>query len=95
MTTRRDFIRRGALWVAGAVVLEEPIKRLWAFPNNPATGLSGPQRLVWESTQHGYFHLYIPENATVQWVDIPPLPHGYKMGWVHGGGAILDVSSFR
>lgn len=35
MTSRRQFLRQGALWVAGAVVLEEPIKRLWAFPTNP------------------------------------------------------------
>ena len=36
---RRDFIRRGSLWVAGATVVAEPIiKRLWAFPTNPLGG---------------------------------------------------------
>lgn len=34
MTSRRDFIRQGALWVAGAALIEP--KRLWAFPVNPA-----------------------------------------------------------
>lgn len=34
-TSRRQFLRQGSLWLAGAVVLEEPIKRLWAFPTNP------------------------------------------------------------
>jgi hypothetical protein len=45
MTTRRDFIRQGALWVAGALIVEPPLKRLWAFPSNPLTqGRSGAKR---------------------------------------------------
>lgn len=35
MTTRRDFIRRGALWVAGAALVEPVARKLWAFPTNP------------------------------------------------------------
>lgn len=34
-TSRRDFIRRGALWVAGAALVEPVAKKLWAFPTNP------------------------------------------------------------
>lgn len=33
MTTRRDFIRQGALFVAAAAIIEP--RRLWAFPTNP------------------------------------------------------------
>lgn len=33
MTTRRDFIRQGALFVAAGALIEP--KRLWAFPTNP------------------------------------------------------------
>lgn len=32
---RRDFVRKGSLWTMGALLVEEPIKRLWAFPTNP------------------------------------------------------------
>lgn len=44
---RRDFIRRGSLWVAGAVAVEPVIKRLWAFPTNPLGGYNKlPLRLT-------------------------------------------------
>ena len=42
MTTRRDFIRRGALWVAGAALVEPVARKLWAFPTNPL----GASRLI-------------------------------------------------
>lgn len=35
MKTRRDFIRQGALWVAGAALVEPVTRKLWAFPVNP------------------------------------------------------------
>lgn len=35
MTTRREFLRRGALWVAAAAVVEPVARKLWAFPTNP------------------------------------------------------------
>ena len=42
-TSRRDFIRKGSLWVAGAAAVallpEEPIKRIWAL------GMWGPKTI--------------------------------------------------
>ena len=35
MTTRRDFIRRGALWLTAAAIVEPVARKLWAFPTNP------------------------------------------------------------
>lgn len=40
MTTRREFLRRGALWVAAAAVVEPVARKLWAFPTNPLGSLT-------------------------------------------------------
>lgn len=54
MTTRRQFLRQGALYVAAVAagdLLWEP-KRLWAFPVNPLgslEGLSGATYAGWEA----------------------------------------------
>lgn len=34
-TSRRAFIRQGALWVVGAALVEPVHRKLWAFPHNP------------------------------------------------------------
>jgi hypothetical protein len=76
MTTRRDFIRQGALWVGAAalapVLAERPIKRLWAFPNNPA--VYGPRKPYWKDLGGGLYRLELPGTLTAnQVVELPPL----------------------
>ena len=50
MTSRRDFIRKGSLWVAGAAAVallpEEPIKRIWALGGLPR------QRYCWSNMSY-------------------------------------------
>lgn len=46
MTTRRDFLRRGALWVAGAALVEPVARKLWAFPTNPLGYNANPPGLT-------------------------------------------------
>jgi hypothetical protein len=33
--SRRDFVRRGALWTLGAAIVTPPLRSLFAFPMNP------------------------------------------------------------
>lgn len=60
MTTRREFFRRGALWVAAAAVVEPVARKLWAFPTNPLSSDSG-YLVVWDA--HAPLFLSVEEWA--------------------------------
>lgn len=65
MTTRREFLRRGALWVAAAAVVEPVARKLWAFPTNP---LGGTSLYVANTTQH-FSMMRVGDELEFVWAD--------------------------
>lgn len=75
MTTRRDFIRQGALWVAGAALVEPVTRKLWAFPVNPCA----PSGVV-ERERSYTFELTLPDGTHRFYTGVRPI-YTTDAGW--------------
>lgn len=66
MTTRRDFVRQGALWVAAAAIvpIEEPLKRIWALG-------------MWHDTRLNAVYGPLADGRVIQLVPSRKAPENY------------------